>query len=562
MTQSKALSNAQIIRAAMVVVFGFVASGVLGLARTAAFSAMFGASAELDAFYAAQRIPEMLFNLVAGGALGSSFIPVFARYLTAEDQEGAWRLASAVMTLATSVALILAVLTMLAAPVLVPVFLVPGATTTMQALTIQLTQLMLVTTIIFAASGLAMGILNAHQRFLFPALALSMYNLGMIFGALVIAPALPAPSGILPSLLTALGTGESVAAYLPFWTAAQVGSSANVYGLALGTVLGAFLHLAIQIPGLWMIRARLRFLFAPRTPGVREVLVLMGPRVLGLAVVQINFIVNVFFASGMVEGSVSALQTAWLLMFFALGVIAQSMGTAVFPTLSALAAEDDMDGYRARLSAAMRSVLFLAFPVSVGLILLGAPLTGVLFERGEWLRIHTEATAWALAFFALGIAGHGLLEVLSRAFYALSDTWTPVRIGIAAMVTNIILSIIFIRFIGDPETLARGPIAGLALANSLTTLLESLILWYLLRRRINGVNDAHILNGAVRFIVAAAGMGVIVLAVSSLLAERGDLVILISAGGAGVISFFALAFVLRIEEVHHLSRKLWNVFAR
>jgi putative peptidoglycan lipid II flippase len=557
MTRPLALNNAQIARAALVVVLGFLASGVLGLVRTAAFTATFGAGADMDAFYAAQRIPEMLFTLVAGGALGSSFIPVFSRYLTAADDRGAWRLASAVMTLSMLAAAALALLLMLFAPLLVPALLVPGATPSQQVLTTSLTQLMLVTTVIFAVSGLVMGILNAHQRFLFPALALSMNNIGLIFGALVIARTLPPVIKPFPSLLDA---ASNPADFLPFWTSADVTAiSANIYGLAWGAILGASLHLLVQLPGLYSIRARLRPLPDWRVPGVREVLVLMGPRVLGLGVVQINFAVNVFFASGMVNGSLTALNTAWFLMFFALGIIAQSMGTAVFPSLSALAAENDIDGYRQRLSSAMRGVLFLSFPASVGLIVLGVPVIGALFERGDWTQVDTLATAWALSFFALGIAGHSLLEVLSRAFYALSDTWTPVRVGIAAMVTNIILSIVFIQLIGDPNSLGRGPFAGLALANSLTTLLEGVVLWWLLRRRIGGINDRFVLSGALRALLAALGMGIVVWLVTAvLLVDAGYLVLMLAGIGVGTVVFFALSYSLRIEEVFTMSQKLMS----
>jgi putative peptidoglycan lipid II flippase len=538
----RALNNTQILRAALVVLLGFLASGVLGFIRTGAFSAVFGASAELDAFYAAQRIPELLFALVAGGALGSSFIPVFTRYLNDEQRDHAWRLASAVMTLSMSAALLLAVVLMVAAPVLVPVALVPGVDAAQQALTTSLTQVMLVTTVIFAGSGLVMGILNAHQSFLYPALALSLYNIGLIAGALVIAPNLPAYSIEQPFTLG-----------LPEF--ANVPPQGNIYGLALGAVLGATLHFMVQVPGLIKVRARLRVLFNFRIEGVREILLLMGPRVLGLAVVQINFMVNVFFASTMVEGSQTALTTAWFLTYFTLGVIAQSVGTAVFPTLSALAAHGDMANFRLRLAAAMRSVLFLSFPAMVGLMVLGEPVVAV-FERGAWTAEHTTAAAWALSFFAVGIAGHSLLEVLSRAFYALSDTWTPVKIGIAAMVTNIVLSVVFIQFIGDETTLARGPFAGLALANSVTTLLESAILWLLLTRRINGLDDRRTLRSAARTLVAAACMGGVVWAVTQALAGSGQFIILIVGIGAGVITFFVLAILLRMEEVTIVTRRL------
>ncbi len=518
MSSRFALSNRQIARAALVVVLGFLASGALGLLRTAIFSVTFGAGDALDAYYAAQRIPETLYVLVAGGALGSSFIPIFARFLANDDPEGAWRLASAVMTCAALAAAGLAGLLALLAPLYVPALLIPGATPEIAALTTGLTQVMLVTVILFSISGLLMGILNARQLFALPALALSMNNIGQILGALLLVPLLP------------------------------VEGDARVYGLAYGAVLGALLHLLIQLPGLRRVGARLRFLPQPRTPGVFEVLRLMGPRVLGLAVVQINFLVNVNLTSGMLPGSRTALVTAWTLMFFALGVIGQSVGTAVFPSLSALAAADDMLAYKDRLASALRGVLFLAFPATVALMLLGETGVAIAFEYGSWTAEHTAATAWALTFFAIGVAGHGLLEVLARAFYALADTRTPVLVGLMAMVANIALSLLFIRLMGDPASLARGPFAGLALANSLTTLLEGVALWWLLRRRIGPINDGYVLGGAGRALAAALGMGAVIWLMLGLLAGWNLLAAALITAAAGGAAFFALALALGLPE--------------
>lgn len=542
------LSNRQIARAAAVVVGGFLASGVLGLVRTAAFSATFGASDALDSFYAAQRIPEALFVLVAGGALGSSFIPVFARFLTEGDERGAWRLASAVMSCVFVLASLLALLAAILAPALVPALLEPGANPAQQALTTSLTQVMLVTAAIFGVSGLLMGILNTRQVFLLPALALSMNNVGQIFGALVLTRLIPTFAlsypGLLPQYADVLARGV------------PSDGGAATYGLAWGAVLGALLHLVIQLPGLLRVGARLRFLPDPRIEGVREVLVLMGPRVLGLAVVQINFIVNVNLTSGMTAGSRSALVTAWTLMFFVLGVIAQSVGTAVFPSLSALAAANDLTGFKDRLAGAMRGVLFLSCPATVGLILLGGAGISLLFERGAWGAEDTAATAWALSFFALGIAGHSLLELLSRAFYALSDTRTPVLIGIASMVSNIILSLVFIRLIGSPASLDRGAFAGLALANSLTTLLEGLALWLLLRRRIGDLNDRFILNGTARSLAAALGMGVFLWVLGNAAHNASALLATVAGVVLGLAVFFTLAFALGIDEARSIPRTL------
>lgn len=531
MTKSLVLTNRQIVRAALVVLFGFLASGALGLILQAVVNATFGASAALDSFYAAQRIPEMLFVLVAGGALGSSFIPVFARFLQSDDPAIAWRLASAVMSLAFIAALVLALLLMIFAPHIVTLILPADASLELQDLTTDLTRIMLVTVPIFSVSGLLMGILNAHQAFTFPALAAAMYNLGQIFGALLL-------TRLLPPILIA---GEP---------------TANLYGLAWGAVIGAALHLGVQLPGFRRLPAQLRFMPRLQTPGALDVLLLMLPRTLGLAVVQINFLVNVAlaFPPRMIEGSVTAFTVAWRLMFFVLGIVGQSVGTALFPSLSTLAASGDMEGYKQRLASAIRGVLFLAVPASLGLIVLGEPVVRMLYERGAWSAIDSQAAAWALAFLAVGIAGHALLEVLSRAFYALEDTRTPVTIGAMAMIANIVLSLIFIRFVGDANSLARGAFAGLALANSITTLVEAGLLWIILRRRIGTLQDIAILSSSARVALAAAGMALIVSLLTGALAQSSVWVTVTVGMIAGAATFFVLALVLRVNEAQEIPR--------
>ncbi len=453
-----ALDNRQVIEKALIVLVGFLASGALGLLRIAVVGAQFGTGAANDTFAAAQQLPETVFVLVAGGALGSSFIPVFARFRE-QDAEQAWRLASAVMTLSAASAALFGALVAVFAPQLVGQLLFTDRPPEQQRLMADMIRLMMITPVIFSVSGLIMGILQSYAAFWLPAIAISMNNIGIIIGALFIAPALPPHANI-----------------------GQVGDL-NVMGLAYGAVLSAILHLLVQLPGLYKVRARLRPLLSARAPGVTDVLRLMGPRVLGLAVVQINFYVNNRFASGMVDGSVVALRYAFMLCFFVLGMIGQSQASAVFPTLATLRAQGNYAAFRDRLAAAMRNVLYLSFPASALLIVLGEPLVSLL-QRGAWTGESTEAVAWALSFYALGIGGFALLEVLSRAFYALEDTATPVIAGACAMLSNIALNFVFIQFIGDPDSLARGPFAGLALANALTTIVEALALWWLLRRRL------------------------------------------------------------------------------
>jgi len=519
-SSARTLSGRQIARAAGLVMLAYITTGILGVVRQAAVSSAFGAGAELDAFAAAQRIPETLFVLIAGGALGSAFIPVFTRFLAENDADGAQRLANGVITLLVVAAIALVIPAAIFADPMVHTLLVPDAAPSTQALTVELTLIMLVTVIIFGVSGLMMGILNAHQRFLAPALAPSMYNIGIIFGTLFLTPSL------------------------------------GIHGLAWGTVIGAALHLLIQLPNLLRLKFRYRPQLGLEIPGVREVLLLMGPRVLGLGVVQVNFWVITALASGMIEGSNAALTTAFILMMTVLNIVARSVGTVVFPTLSTLSAQHDMDIFRGMLSRALSSVLFLSIPAGIGLAVLSQPVVGLLLERNEWTSTDTAGTAWALAFFSMGLAGHAVLEILVRAFYALHDTWTPVKVGTATMLLNIALNLVLIRLFGYPgnTNFARGPFGGLALAMSISTAIESTILWIILRRRIGGMNDAPVLNSAARTLIASLLMAGAVGLFLWLLPDLGDLLHVIGGLVIGGVVFCSAAILLKVDEATALPR--------
>ncbi len=533
MTDRDALENREIIEKAGIVLAGFVASGFLGFVRLAVVGAQFGTGAAYDAFAAAQQLPETVFALVAGGALGSSFIPIYARF-RAIDPQAAARLASAVMSLSAAAAALLGALVYVLAPQLTTLVLYRERSPQEQQLVIDMIRLMMLTPVIFSISGLLMGLLQAQAAFWLPAIALSMNNIGIIIGALVIAPALP-----------------------PHPDLGQVGDL-NVMGLAYGAVLSALLHLAVQLPGALKLPFRLRLLFSPRAPGVLDVLRLMGPRVFALAVVQVNFHVNIILANAMVAGSVGAIRYAFMLTFFALGVIAQSQGSAVFPTLAALKAAGDYDAFKDRLARAMRNVLCLSFPASTLLIVLGEPLVSVL-QRGEWTAESTSAVAWALGFYAIGIAGFALLEVLSRAFYALEDTRTPAIAGALAMFGNIFLNLIFIQLIGDRDSLARGAFAGLALANALTTLIEALALWWLIRRRLAGhgqgrdIHDREIIVSAGGSLLLSLVMGLALWLLTQAM-PGGGLTLALSGCAVACLIFFGGGYLFDISEVRALLR--------
>ena len=309
---------------------------------------------------------------------------------------------------------------------------------------------MLPSAAIFALSGLVMAILNSHQIFFLPALAPAMYQIGLIFGVLALAPRL------------------------------------GIYGLGWGVLLGAALHLVIQLPTLLRLKGRYSPILGLEDANVREVGRLMLPRLLGVAAVQLNFWVNTRLASSMVEGSVTGIVLAFALMLMPQAAIAQSIAIAAMPTFSAQVALGKLAEMRASLSASLRGVLLLAIPASLGLIFLRQPLVVLLYQRGEFDAFSTQLVAWALLWYAAGLIGHSLVEILARAFYALHDTKTPVLVGVAAMGLNMVFSLGFARLFAQIGWL---PLGGLALANSLATALEAAALLILMRRRLGGLNS-------------------------------------------------------------------------
>jgi putative peptidoglycan lipid II flippase len=467
-SENSASADRQIVRAASVVMLGFVLSSLSGLLSQALISRAFGTSSELDAFYAGNRLSEIIFNLIAGGALASAFLPTFAGFLTREDRQGAWRLASAITNWVIVILGLVCSLAWLAAPWLVPNVLARGFQDPAQIqLTISLLRVMLLSPVIFGVSGLLMASLNAHQHFALPAIAPAFYRLGLIIGVLVLEPSL------------------------------------GIHGLAWGTVLGAVMHLGVQIPALRDLRPRFRLSLRTQMPAVREVGRLMAPRLIGVAVVQLNFLVNTIIASGQPEGSLAALNIAFQVMIMPQAVIAQAIAIAALPTFSAQAARGNLDEMRSSLASTLRGVVFLSLPASLGLILLRRPLVGLLFERGAFDAHSTEQVGWALLWWAAGLVGHSILEIIVRAFYAMNDTRTPVAIGAAAMSLNVVFSLAFSSLFARVGWMPHG---GLALANSLATALEAVVLLWLMRNRLKSLDWPRLRRGLTATIIASGVM--------------------------------------------------------
>ncbi len=504
-TPSGPSGGQQIARAAGVVMAAFVLSNLAGLARQILVSQAFGTGAAIDAFNAASRLPDLLFNLVAGGALGSAFIPTFTGLLAKGERKRAWHLASSIANLVTITLLLTSVIAYAFAAPIVRHILAPGFSPEQQALTVSLLRVLLISPLIFGLSGLVMGILNAHQRFLLAALAPTMYWLGMIFGVLV---------------------------WAPRW---------GIFGLAWGAVLGAALHLGVQIPGLLKLPGKAYHLtLGLRDAAVREVGRLMAPRVLGVAIVQLNFWINVVLASSQPKGSLTAIQIAWAVMTMPQVVIAQSIAIAALPTFSAQVARQEIAAMRRALAGTLRGVVLLALPSAVGLILLRKPIIVLLFQRGEFNAHSTALVAWALLWYTLGLVSHSVVEIVSRAFYALHDTKTPVLVGSVAMSLNVGLSFAFVALF---NALGWMPHGGLALANTVATTLEMSGLLFLMRRRLQGLESRHLSAGILQAIIASA---VLVLVVEALRRATSGfpLWLALTATITGGAVFYALTLLL------------------
>ena len=497
--------------------FALLLGQLAGLARSILVAGTFGASPELDAFTAANRVSETLFLLIAGGALGSAFIPTFTGLLARAEKDSAWRLASALANAVILTLSLLAVLLAVFAPQVVRYALAPGFSEKPElfALTVSLLRIQLISTVLFGLGGLIAGILNAHQIFLIPALTPAMYQLGIIFGTVFLSPRM------------------------------------GIYGLAWGVVIGALAYLLVQIPTLIKQKGNYTPTFGFENPDVRRVIFLMGPRLLGVAVVQLNFWINIRLASQMEEGSVASLSFGFALMLMAQAAIAQSIAIAAMPTFSAQHALGKTDEMRASLAASLRGVILLALPASIGLMLLREPLISFLYQRGKFDEHDVQLTAWALLWYAAGLVGHSIMEILTRAFYAQQDTKTPVIIGTIAMGLNVVFSFWFSSLFAR---IGWFPLGGLALANSLATALEATVLFIFMRRRLKGIEGSYIARGFLQASIATMAMGGVLFLWLNFTTIIPPWVLVLGGITAGGFTYVLLLTVIRVPELRGLLR--------
>jgi putative peptidoglycan lipid II flippase len=441
-------------------------SRIFGFIRDMVIASVFGAGLSADAFFVAFRIPNLLRRLFAEGSLSITFVPVFSEYLTNFGKNEAFKLAlSAVRTL--SVLLILVAFTGVLLSPLIVRLIAPGfsATPGKLALTITLTRMMFPYIFFIGLVALFMGILNVLGHFAAPALAPVCLNIAMIGSVFLIAPFMSDP----------------------------------IFGVAVGVIIGGILQLLLQVPFL----IKKGFIFWKKAsfyhPGLKKIGTLMLPTILGAAVYQINILVGTLLASLLPQGSVSYLYYADRLVQFPLGIFAIAIATAVLPTLSRQAAAKDTDALRETFAYAIRLVLFITVPAMIGLIVLREPIVALLFKRGAFDAETVRQTAVALLYYCVGLWAFSAVRVVVSTFYALQDTRTPVRMAIIAIAANIVFSIILMK------PLAHG---GLALATSLSSILNLVLLICVLKKRL-GVSDWRpIVISGIKTVASSAIMGV------------------------------------------------------
>jgi putative peptidoglycan lipid II flippase len=529
-----------LVRSAGVVSAAVFLSRITGLIREIAMARLFGAGQVYDAFLLGFRIPNLTRDLFAEGALSSAFVPIFTKYLSTKGRQEAAELSNLVATALLVVVGVLCVLGMIFSPALVSL-LAPGfaAVPGKFDLAVNLTRIMFPFLLMVALAAQAMGILNACNQFGVPALSSTFFNIGSLGFGLV----------------------------LGFLVGPRIGLS-SIEGMAYGVVLGGAWQLLWQVPSL----LRAGFAFRPRVnlshPGLRNILKLMGPAIVGNASVQVNVMVNTNFASSItdaaghvINGPVSWLGYAFRFMQLPLGLFGVAIASATLPAVSRSAALGDMNEFRHTLSRSLGMIFLLTIPSSVGLAVLGDSMIAAVYQGGRFRAYDTHQTALALSCYSIGLAGYAAIKVLAPAFYALNDARTPMLVSLASILINAIAASSMVKVAGLGH-------AGLALSTSLVALFSSIALFEVLRRRIGGIQGRRLSASFAKITAASAMMGA-ACALSSRFIEHwigvsrtARVIDLAVSVPLGLLVFFAMAKWFRLPEMESARRALLAPLAR
>ena len=517
--------SSSVVSAAFVITVAGLASRVLGLFRDRLLASTFGAGDTMDAYYAAFRIPDLIYNLLILGALSAAFIPVFTGLISKEREKEAWELFNGVLNLAAILIIVISFFIALFAPFLMKL-ITPGFSGQKLETVVLFTRIMLLSPLFLGISGIMGGSLISFKRFLVYSIAPILYNIGIIIGVLV---------------------------FVKIWGPA---------GLAWGVVFGAFLHMLLQYPAAKNLGFKYKWSFkeAIFNSNVKRVITLMIPRTIGIAVNQLNLLVITIFASTLVAGSLAIFNFAQNLQGVPLGLFGASFSIAVFPALAALAAKDDKKNFVKTLSVTFRQILFFIVPLSVFIIVLRAQIVRVVLGAGKFDWEDTILTFQVLGIFALSLFAQGTIPLLARAFYALHDTKTPFYI---ALLTEIVSISTVLLLIG------KFRVIGLAIAFSLAAVFQMLLLLFVLRSRFDNLDDKNIIKFIAKIAFASVVTGLSIQLSKYLVAPLvnldtffGIFVQLTISSLIGLSVFVGMCYVLKIEEFfkfkQSLTRKLFK----
>lgn len=482
---------------------------LLGYVRDMVIYSWFGQTYITDAYNAAFSIPDFIYMLLVGGALSSALIPVLGQYLARGEEDEAWKVTSLILNWTVLFLALLITLGMIYTKSLI-IILVPKLPLETIELATILTRVMLIQTVFMALSGISLGVLNARKHFTLPALGGIMYNLGIILVGILLARQ---------------------------W---------GIMAFSVGVVVGSFLNFAVQIPAL--VRAKIRYYpsLNPNHPGLKQIVILMVPVVIGLSVTQINLFVNQNLASGLSEGSISALRLAQRIMQLPIGIFGISVAMAVFPTMTEQVARNNISEFKRLFSLGLRGIFVITIPAALGLMALREPIVALLFQQGQFDANDTLATAQALFYYSMGLFAYSALQLVNRVFYSLKDTVTPVLTAIASIALNIALSILWVQSMGNE---------GLALAYSVAGVFNLLLLIVLIRRRLGHIGGGLLvrsflvsgLASLVMYATARCGMAY----VASWLAftpKVNALIMVMTGTGLGVTIYGIIISVFHLEE--------------
>lgn len=537
-------------RSAGIVSIAVMFSRVLGLVRETIFAYFFGAGFLYDAYVVAFRIPNVLRDLFAEGALSAAFVKVFTDYQINKSEKEAWQLASLVINALAVVLSLICIIGILFSRQFIDL-VADGFSPEKAALATTLTQIMFPFILLVALAAVAMGVLNTKGVFGIPASASTVFNVvSIIFGV------------GLAYWLSGGGwekSGDAAPSGPAQWA---------IVGMAVGTLIGGAAQFLMQIPSLWKVGFRFQPALNFTDEGVRRVMSLMTPAILGTSAVQINVLVNTYFVS-QIEGAQGWLSYAFRLMQFPIGLFGVAIGTASIPVLSRLASEGKIKDFRDTLSSSINLVFLMTIPSALGLIVLGEPIVRLIYERGAFSQTATSMTALALAGYSIGLAGYAAIKVLSPAFYAMGDAKVPMIIAIASIFVNAVGSYFFRDWLSHygvtPETPHGLGHVGVALATSLVALVNFVALAIFMRRKIKRLNGREVASSFFRIAAASAVMAVVSYGsyqyLLSIFSGRTFSVRLVEAlvpVGLGAVAFLLSAKLLGVGELE----KLYSAFRR